>query len=86
MASENSNAIEVLRVWTAPGADQQLTLRTVWQDPAAWGLLLVDIARHASRAYAADGKDEKTVLKRIRAGFDAEWGSPTDNPQTIKAR
>jgi len=86
LAEKNLNAIEVLRVWAAPGAPQQVALRPVWKDPAAWGLLLVDIARHASRAYAADGMDEKQVLARIRAGFDAEWASPTDTPQTIKPR
>jgi hypothetical protein len=78
------DAIEILRVWAAPGVPQQLVLQTVWKDPAAWGLLLVDVARHVSRAYAADGQDEKKVLARIRAGFDAEWGNPTDVPKTLK--
>ena len=86
LAKTNAQAFEVLRVWAAPESPQQITLRPVWDDPAAWGLLLVDIARHASQAYAANGKDPKMVLARIRAGFDAEWGSPTDTPQTIKAR
>lgn len=82
----NPKSIEVLRVWAVPGAPQQVTLRPAWKDPAAWGLLLVDIARHASRAYAADGQDEKKVLARIRAGFDAEWGNPTDVPKTLTPR
>lgn len=86
IAASNPDAIEVLRVWAAPGAPQQLTLRRVWKDPAAWGLLLVDVARHVSRAYAADGSDERAVLARIRSGFDAEWGNPTDVPQILKPR
>jgi hypothetical protein len=86
IAVSNPDAVEVLRVWAAPGVPQQLTLRPVWKDPAAWGLLMVDVARHVSRAYAVDGRDEKTVLTRIRAGFDAEWGNPTDVPQTLKPR
>ena len=86
LAQKNSQAVEVLRVWTAPGAPQEVALRPNWKDPAAWGLLLVDIARHASRAYAADGMDQKQALARIRAGFDSEWASPTDSPKTIKPR
>ena len=86
IATANPQAVEVLRVWAAPGVSQQLTLRSVWKDPAAWGLLLVDVARHVSRAYAVDGRDEKEVLARIRAGFDAEWEKPADVPQTRKLR
>ena len=86
LAVSNPRAVEVLRVWAAPGSPQQVTLRTTWKDSAAWGLLLVDVARHASRAYAADGQDPKVVLARIRAAFDAEWSAPTDVPKTIKPR
>jgi len=77
IAVTNSEAVEVLRVWTAPGAPQHLTLRTCWKDPGAWGLLLVDIARHAARAYQRDGQDPQQVLGRMRELFDAEWSSPT---------
>ena len=86
IATSRPDAVEVLRVWAAPGAPQQLTLRPVWKDSAAWGLVLVDIARHVSRAYATEGQDEKAVLARIKAGFDAEWGNPTDASQTLKPR
>ena len=48
IAQANANAVEVLRVWAAPGSPQQLALRTTWQDAGAWGLMLVDIARHAA--------------------------------------
>ncbi len=71
---------EVLRVWAGPKHPQQVTLLTTWADPAAWGLLLADIARHAAKAYAAQGKDEATALERIREGLSAEWASPTDEP------
>jgi len=50
IANTNSQEVEVLRVWAAPGQPQQLTLRTTWKDPGAWGLLLADIARHAANA------------------------------------
>src|SRR4029453_118898 len=59
VANENCDAVEVLRVWAVPGAPQQLTLRTPWKDPGAWGLLLLDVAHHAAQAYKAEGRDPK---------------------------
>jgi hypothetical protein len=82
--AKDPSAIEILTVWAAPGKVQQFTIRSTYKDPAAWGLLLVDIARHVSRAYAAEGEDEKRVLERIRSGFEAEWSNPTDIPKTIE--
>lgn len=78
IAKSNALATEVLRVWAAPGSPQQLTLRTTWKDPGAWGLLLADVARHAANAYEDEGSDSKVVLARIRELFDAEWFDPTD--------
>jgi hypothetical protein len=77
IAGSRPDSVEVLRVWAAPGSPQQLTLRTCWKDPGAWGLLLVDVARHAAQAYERDGLNPKEVLQRIRDLFDAEWASPT---------
>ena len=82
-AAATPDAVEILRVWAAPGQPVQLTLRTVWQDPAAWGLMLVDLARHAARSYERDGRNRDEVLSRIRAGFDAEWSTPTDSPEDL---
>jgi hypothetical protein len=86
IAEDNPRAVEVLRVWAAPGSPQQLTLRTTWNDAGAWGLLLVDVARHAAKAYAKEGKSEKLVLARIRQLFDSEWADPTDKPIDITDR
>lgn len=83
IASTNPEAVELLRVWAAPGRPQQLTLRTTWKDPGAWGLLLADIARHAAQAYAREGQETAEVLRRIRELFDAEWSSPTDDPKDL---
>jgi ureidoglycolate hydrolase len=76
------NAVEILRVWITD-AGQQVTLRhNVWEDPAAWGLLLADLARHFANAYAqAEGRDVDEVLERIRAGIEVEFESPTDEPR-----
>ena len=81
--ASDRDAVEILRVWAASTGDQQVALRTHWSDPAAWGLMLVDIARHAARAYERDGRDPAETLARIRAGFDAEWSSPTDAPERL---
>jgi hypothetical protein len=77
--AQELGAQEVLRVWSGHDLPQQYVLETTWQDPAAWGLLLVDIARHVARAYArSTGIPEREALARIKAGLDAEWAEPTD--------
>jgi hypothetical protein len=83
VATSNPEAVEILRVWAAPGSPQQLTLRTCWEDPGAWGLLLADVARHAAQAYEREGQDAEQVLRRILELFDAEWSSPTDDPTDL---
>jgi uncharacterized protein DUF5076 len=83
VAATNSEAIEILRVWAAPEAPQQLTLRTCWKDPGAWGLLLADVARHAAQACERDGRNLDDVLRRIRELFDAEWSAPTSTAEDL---
>lgn len=79
-AEADPKSIEIARVWAA-GGGQHVTMKTgLWDDPAAWGLMLVDLARHAANAYAqTEGRDREDVLRRIKAGFDAEWNAPTDD-------
>ncbi|QYU67764.1 DUF5076 domain-containing protein [Leptolyngbya sp. 15MV] len=86
IATGESTAVEVLRVWAAPGKPQQLTLQTTWKEPAVWGLVLADIARHAANAYASQGYDPDEVLARILAAFQAEWAHPTDTAKDITPR
>jgi hypothetical protein len=80
-AERDDSARELIRVWAAAGA-QHVTLATgLWRDPAAWGIVLADLARHVARAYEqTQGMAQNEVLKRIRAAFEAEWGHPTDTP------
>jgi hypothetical protein len=82
-ASSNAESVEVLRAWAAPGGPAAVALRTTWKDPAAWGLMLVDVARHAANAYEREGRDRQEVLARIRQFFDAEWASPTDTAKDV---
>jgi hypothetical protein len=83
MATTNARAVEILRVWAAPDGPQQVTLRTCWEEAGVWGLMLVDVARHAAQAYEREGRDPRQVLERIRQAFDAEWAFPTDAPKDL---
>ncbi len=78
-ARRDAKSFELLRVWVANNG-QHVSLRTgVWDDPAAWGIMLVDLARHVAAAYEqTEGRDLGEVLARLKAGFDAEWTTATD--------
>jgi hypothetical protein len=65
LASSDPTAEEILRVWSSPTRPYQLTLRTHWDDPGAWGILHVDVAKHAAQAYARNGADRGAALRRI---------------------
>jgi hypothetical protein len=80
-ASAARQAVEIARVWIVDGR-QHVTLNAkAWKDPAAWGLLLVDLAKHLANAYEqVDGRDADVTLARIKEGFDAEWLHATDEP------
>jgi hypothetical protein len=79
-AIDSQQSMEVLRVWIADG-DQHISLSgNLWPDPAAWGLLLVDLTKHVASSYANQGRNYDDALRRVRAGFDAEWSNPTDEP------
>jgi hypothetical protein len=77
---QSVNQNELLRVWVRDGTPHFEIATGVWPDPAAWGILLVDIAQHVSHAYEqSEGRPKREVLARIREGFDAEWSAP--NPE-----
>lgn len=79
MATKDTSSYELLRVWVA-NRGQHVSLRAgTWDDPAAWGIMLADLAHHIVNSYVQTvGLDPVKTLQRIRAGFDAELGSPTD--------
>jgi len=79
--AREDGAVEILRVWGGENLPQQYSLLPTWEDPAAWGMLLVDIARHAAKAYSdTGGMSEAEALARLKAGSDVECGTPTDAP------
>jgi hypothetical protein len=80
-AERDRDAQEMARIWVAGGA-QHVSLRAgIWEDPFIWGMMLVDLAQHVANAYAQDGHNRDEARQRIKAGFDAEWSSPTDTPE-----
>ncbi len=77
-AKTDPNAVELVRVWAAHGQQHVTIAAAAWEDPAAWGILLVDLARHVANFYSQQrGMDREAVLSRIRELVEAEWSSPT---------
>jgi hypothetical protein len=72
------DAVEVLRAFILDGG-LSIAFTRAFEEPDMWGLLLVDLARHAARAYAREsGFTEEEALARIVDMFEAEIARPTD--------
>jgi Domain of unknown function (DUF5076) len=78
-AKTDAKSFELLRVWIAHH-DQHISLRVgVWEDPAAWGVMLADLARHIANAFEkTENRDPLEVLEQIKAGFEGEIHSSAD--------
>ena len=78
---DDQKAFEILRVWVNDDK-QYVSLRAgAFSDPAMWGLLLVDLAKHAANSYGRSGHmTTEKALARVWEGFDAERDAPTDDP------
>ena len=75
-------ATEVLRAFVIDGG-LSIAFTRAFEEPEMWGLLLVDIARHAARAYAHESEfSEEEALERILEMFEAEIARPTDTGTT----
>jgi hypothetical protein len=79
-AIDDVKSFEIARLWVASNG-QHVAFRTdVWPDPAAWGIVLADLARHVALAYQREGDhDVDDVLERVLAGFHTELETPTDS-------
>jgi uncharacterized protein DUF5076 len=72
------DATEVLRAFVVDGG-LSIAFQRAFEEPDMWGLLLVDVARHAARAYARESAyTEDEALARILDMFEAEIARPTD--------
>lgn len=79
--NDDPRARELLRVWAAHGRQHVVVDSGAWEDPAAWGIALVDLARHIARAYGLNAHlDTDEAFKRVIAGFEAELQHHTDEP------
>ena len=75
-------ATEVLRAFVVDGG-LSIAFTRAFEEPDMWGLLLVDIARHAARAYARETSyTEAEALARVVDMFEAEIARPTDIGKT----
>ena len=80
---EAPNAREILRLWTSD-AGERVTLRIDGLEPAAWGLMLVDVARHVAHAYARQGQwTVNDAFVQLVTMFIAEIQQPTDSPESV---
>jgi hypothetical protein len=76
------DAIEVLRAFVVDGG-LSIAFTRAFDEPDMWGLLLVDVARHAARAYARESAyTEEQALARIIEMFETEIARPTDMGNT----
>ena len=76
------DATEVLRAFVVDGG-LSIAFTRAFEEPDMWGLLLVDIARHAARAYARESNyTEDEAMTRIIEMFEAEIARPTDTGNT----
>ena len=77
------DATEVLRAFVLEGG-LSIAFTRAFDEPDLWGMLLVDIARHAARAYARESEfTEDEALTRIVDMFEAEINRPTDMDSTM---
>jgi len=77
-AHEAGEASEVLRAWIVDNG-LHVSLQRGFDDPAVWGVLLADLARHAAQIFEKENvcsADE--ALEAIKATLDAEWSTPRD--------
>ncbi len=81
-AAEREDAVEVLRAFVLDGG-LSISFTRAFEDPAMWGMMLVDIARQAARAYDKEGvMGEAEALQRITEMFEAEIAHLTESGVT----
>lgn len=93
LAAKDPRSFELLRVWIAQGS-QAITLQPgIWQDPAAWGIMLADLARNIVTVHveADPDLDTEAFLAAMLEGFDTEveavlneFGSGDDQEQQAR--
>ena len=81
-ALANEDSVEVLRAFVVDGG-LSISFIRAFDDPAMWGMLLVDIARHAARVFEKEGvMTQDDALSQIAEMFEAELSRPTNPGRT----
>lgn len=77
---EDAQAVELARVWSSQGHGYYaLHVQPFRDQPAIWGMMAIDLMKHAARAYEQlDGRSREDVYKQILVGFMAEMENPTE--------
>src|ERR1035437_10284732 len=71
------NAHEILSLWVINGLPFCL-IQVAWNNPAAWGLALADVARMIGNALRdSQGIDPKVAVTVLRELFNRELDKPT---------
>ena len=75
---DREDATEILRAFVLDGG-LSIAFQRAFEEPDVWGVLLVDLARHAARAYVRESEyTEEEAMGRIVDMFEAEIARPTD--------
>jgi hypothetical protein len=59
-----NEVMEIARLWIADGDQHVVLSPKLWRDPAAWGLMLVDLARHVANAYEQQGHSRRQGARK----------------------
>jgi len=81
----NEDAHEVMRA-AVLNNELHFSLLRGFADPAAWGLVFVDAARHVARVYAHEKLfSEDEAVDRIRAAFEEAIRQPPEGSSEVTA-
>ncbi len=73
-------ALELARVWSSQGHQfYVLHVAPFQEQPAVWGIMAIDLMKHAARAYEQlDGRSKEAAYKQMLLGLMAEIQNPTE--------
>jgi hypothetical protein len=80
-ATDDPNAVELLRVWVAQRGLHVVITSDAWKDGATWGIMLGDLAIHiANMLHEQSTQSKSDVLDELRDGFLQELANPVNDP------
>ncbi len=73
-------ALEFARVWSSQGHQFYVLHVAPFQEQSAvWGIMAIDLMKHAARAYEQlDGRSKEATYKQMLFGLMAEIQNPTE--------